>query len=191
MNSKLHFSNGNAKLKGIWIFNLPAGWSCPFAKKCRSHSDRETGKIQDGDSAEFRCYAASAEAIYPKLRALLWRNWEELRGKSAREMAQIIDESLPSRMRGQIYRIHSHGDFFNQDYFDAWMEVAMRYPKIRFYAYTKAVPFWVKRLHSIPRNFVLNASKGGSHDHLIEKHKLKFAEVVFDPSDAKKKKNED
>ena len=36
----------------------------------------------------------------------------------------------------------------------------------------------------IPSNFKLNASKGGKFDSLIDKHKLKYAEVVFSEQEA-------
>ena len=77
------------------------------------------------------------------------------------------------------------GDFFNQTYFDAWMEIARKNPTRRFYGYTKALPLWVKHLDSIPKNFKLTASYGGTHDHLIGKHNLKFAKVVKSIEEAK------
>lgn len=188
MNKKLHFGFGNAKLKGIFTFALPAGWSCPFASLCLSKSDRVSGKIKDGKYTSFRCYAASTEAIYPALRKLIWNNFNLLKNKSKSEMAALIESSLPTKRSMSIVRIHTHGDFFSQDYFDAWMTVARNNPDMFFYAYTKALPFWVKRLKSIPFNLVLNASKGGTHDSLIEKYKLKSAEVMFSVEEAASKK---
>lgn len=43
---------------------------------------------------------------------------------------------------------------------------------------SKALPFWVKRMATLPENFRLTASFGGTHDHLISEHNLKFAKVV-------------
>ena len=79
-----------------------------------------------------------------------------------------------------ICRIHVSGDFFNQVYFDAWLQVAKRNPNRLFYAYTKSLVFWLNRLNDIPENFVLTASRGGLDDDLIEKHDLREAKVVFD-----------
>src|SRR5262245_1373686 len=61
----LKFGQGNAKLPP-WVttFSLPAGWSCPFAKDCRSFADRDTGKVTDGPHTAFRCYKASEEARF-------------------------------------------------------------------------------------------------------------------------------
>jgi hypothetical protein len=47
-----------------------------------------------------------------------------------------------------------------------------------FYAYTKALPFWVKRLGTIPPNFKLTASYGGTHDWMIPAYGLKSCRVV-------------
>lgn len=179
----LIFSRGNKKLiYGQVIFNLPAGHSCPFAKNCQSFADRKTGKIRGGKNTVFRCYAASVEAVYTSARRNNWSNFDLLKGKSKLEMTAILVRDLPA---GILYRIHSSGDFFNQDYFDAWLEVARVFPNRRFYAYTKAIPFWIKRLKEIPANFVLNASYGGTHDSLIEKHNLKSVRVVYSEQEAK------
>ena len=48
-------------------FNLPAGWSCPFALKCLTKADRESGKQSAGKERVFTCYAAVAER-YPAVR---------------------------------------------------------------------------------------------------------------------------
>ena len=59
-------------------------------------------------------------------------------------MAAVILGSL-SPCAG-VVRVHDSGDFFSQEYFDAWLEVARGRPRTRFYAYTKSLPFWVARL---------------------------------------------
>lgn len=177
----LKFSYGNGKLsKGTAIFNLPAGHSCPFAKSCFSKADRLTGKITDGPDTEFRCYAASLETR-PHVRAAHWHNFELVKGKTVSQLTSLIANCLPDAVR---YRIHSSGDFFSQAYFDAWLAVARMHPTRIFYAYTKALPYWIKRMDSIPANFILTASWGGKHDYLIESHGLKSARVVPDEETA-------
>jgi hypothetical protein len=96
-------------------------------------------------------------------------------------MVTLISQSLPAE---QFVRIHVSGDFYNQNYFDAWCSVARIYANRTFYAYTKSLTFWVARLSTIPTNFVLTASKGGRYDDLIAKHNLKYAEVVYTEADA-------
>ena len=43
---KLHYEN--AKLKGIWHFSLPSGWTCPGAMNCRTKVDKQTGLTRGG-----------------------------------------------------------------------------------------------------------------------------------------------
>lgn len=180
----LSFSFGNAKLsKQISHFNLPAGHSCPFADQCLSKADRFTGKITDGPNTKFRCYAASEEAPYPNVRNIRWNNFELLlTAKTMDNMALLIQSSLPLDIN--IIRIHTAGDFFSEQYFLAWLNVALNNPSIIFYGYTKSLNYLVKYKKHIPRNFRFTASKGGKLDHLIEKYKLKYVEVVFSEQEA-------
>ncbi len=178
----LKFGQGNSKLdEGITTFSLPAGWFCPFADQCRSRADRQTGKITDGPNTTFRCFSASGE-VRKSVREARWHNAELLRGLTKDEMVQLILDSL-SPFAGYV-RLHVSGDFFSQDYLDAWLEVARRRPRTLFYGYTKSLPFWVRRLDEIPDNVVLTASYGGTHDHLIAEHGLRSARVVFSEAEA-------
>lgn len=181
MLKRLYFSKGNAKLaKTTAIFSLPAGFSCPFAKVCRSCAARDTGKITDGKDCKFRCYAVNAENLFPKVRANRWRNWELLKeAKTVIGMANLLESSLIAKRNIELVRFGQSGDFYNQAYFDAWLTVAKYHPEWTFYGYTKALPYWVARLGSIPANFKLTASQGGTHDHLIGDYKLRSAQVVF------------
>jgi hypothetical protein len=189
----LKFSAGNAKLsKAIGIFSLPAGHSCPFANECLSKAVmNEAGKfkIVDGKNCQFRCYAATEEVRNPSVRNARQHNFNLLKGLNIDEMVDLIVFSLKATGTDElpVVRVHESGDFFNQDYFDAWMKVATLYPEIQFYAYTKSLPYWIARLNEIPANFALNASKGGRYDNLIEEYNLKFAEVVLSEEEAKVK----
>jgi hypothetical protein len=184
--NKLSFSNGNAKLKGIHTFSLPAGWSCPGANLCLSKVNKLTGKIKDGINTQFRCYAASAEALFPNVRKSRWNNFELLKKcAGVDEMVNLILSSLPKKAK--IIRAGQSGDFYSQNYFDAWLKVAAIKKDIIFYAYTKSIPFVFARKDVIPNNFKVVASKGGKYDDLIEKNNLRFAEVVFSKNEAKEK----
>ncbi len=179
----LTFHRGNAKLAGnIATFSLPSGYTCPGASACLSFANRQTGLITDGRATQFRCFSASQECVYKNVRTSRWNNFELLKGKTRKQMRELILESL---IPSEFYRVHVSGDFFSQDYFDAWMDVARRRPTRKFYAYTKSLSFWVKRLDSIPRNFALTASIGGKFDELIVKHNLKHCRVVLSQVEAK------
>lgn len=187
---KLKFTKGNAKLdKSIYILSLPAGFSCKGALKCLSTANRKTGKIKDGKHTEFRCYAASQEAMYPSVRESRWKNFDLLKkAKTKKDIEKLILESLPKDAK--IVRLHSSGDFYSQDYFDAWLSVAKQKPDVIFYAYTKSLNYWEKMINEIPSNFKLTASEGGKNDNLITKLGFKFATVVFSEDEAKKLKLE-
>jgi hypothetical protein len=172
----------HVKGKKIYSFDLLAGHTCPYAKDCKSSVI--DGKIVDGPHTDFRCYAASLEVIFSNVYKSHARNTELVRGKSKDDIVGVIQANLPHN--AGIIRIHSSGDFFNQDYFDSWLEVATKNPNILFYAYTKALPFWVKRLDCIPKNFILTASYGGRKDDLIKQYGLRSVRVVESNYQAKK-----
>jgi hypothetical protein len=183
METKLRFGRGNAKLSGeIYTFSLPAGYACPGAFRCMAKADRQTGKLQDGPSQTFRCFAAGDEARYPNLRKLRWHNFDLLKGKTREGMATLILDSLPEDAK--LVRLHVSGDFFSDTYFLAWMDVAKAKPETLFYTYTKSLLIWLRNRSIVPDNFKLTASEGGKHDDVIESESLKFAKVVFSIEEA-------
>ena len=179
----LKFNPGNAKIDDH-SFSLPAGYSCPSALDCLSKADRATGHLTDGESTQYRCFAASSEALFPNTRSSRWSNFDQLRKMSKWEMVQAINAAIPNKALG--IRIHVSGDFFNQDYFDAWVIVATLNPNIHFYAYTKAIDFWGSCNAKIPDNLNLTGSYGGTHDGLLRSNPhIKTATVVYHPDEAK------
>lgn len=188
--SLLKFGKGNAKLgKSIYTFSLPSGYTCPGALECLSKSDKKTGKITDGKETKFRCFSASQEATYKNTRLQRWYNFDTIKAAMKSEdeeaLTNLIKKSLPEK--ANVVRIHVAGDFFNQDYFDAWMYAAKDIPSVTFYFYTKSLNCWVNRLDMVGRgdkpgtiaNFVPTASFGGRYDDLIGEYKLRYAKVVF------------
>lgn len=183
----LKISNPNAKIPH-YNFNLPAGFTCPFASRCLSKADPKTGKITDGPSIDFRCYSAGEEARYTNTRISRWNNFEALKAIGldniqgmSKAIKDAIEDVLPRKHN--YFRIHSSGDFFTPNYLKAWMEVANLMPEITFYAYTKSVPYVIQNL-PLPSNFIITMSKGGKYDNLIDEHGLKFSVVVFSEEQA-------
>jgi hypothetical protein len=92
-------------------------------------------------------------------------------------------------------RIHSAGDFYNQEYFDMWVKLAITNPLVEMWAYTKSLSYWVKRLNDIPDNLILTASYGGRQDYLITEYDLKNVVVyqsIYDvPKDRPIDNNDD
>jgi len=150
----------------VYEWNLPTGFTCPFALECLVKVDRFTGKM-DNKSNAYRCYAASAER-FPGVRESRWRNFEFVKRGGMPRLSKEM----------KAVRIHSSGDFFSQAYFDKWLHLATVHPHVEFWAYTKSLTYWAARLDYIPDNLVLTASYGGRSDELIKKHNLKHAIVV-------------
>lgn len=192
----LRWNQGNVKLPARIIhFSLPSGHSCPAALKCLAKSDYHTGKITDGRQQTYRCYAAMQEARHTRIRHQRWDNFKALRRlgrKSAfmllkNSLLNIHDKYFADHQQYPIIRAHVGGDFFKEDYFLAWMDLAEHFNTTQFYAYTKRIDLWVMHMDNIPMNFELNASRGGKFDDLIDIHKLKSAEVAFSVDEATQK----
>lgn len=155
----------------VYEWNLPTGTTCPFALECKVTVDRLTGKF-DIYKGQYKCYAASPER-FPGVREHRWKNFEFVKSGGI--------PTLPKDCRN--VRIHSSGDFFNQGYFDMWLELARDNPGINFWAYTKSLDYWVERIDAIPDNLILTASYGGRRDELIERFNLKNVKVYRRESD--------
>jgi hypothetical protein len=151
-------------------WNLPTGTTCPYALECKVTVDRFTGKF-DIKRGAYKCYAASPER-FPGVRKHRWENFDFVKNGGIPELPKDC----------KAVRIHAAGDFYNQDYFDMWLKLAASHPEVEFWAYTKSLKFWIKRLDQIPDNLVLTASYGGKDDYLIEEYKLKNV-VVYPKKD--------
>lgn len=194
MNKTLTFSVGNRKILELALshglnknqavaFDLPAGYTCPCADTCKSFSDRESGRITDGDNCKFRCYAASIESAFSASRKAHWRNFDALRKlKTVDDMANLILSELPKDIK--IVRIHSSGDYFSKRYFQAWVKVAELRPDVKFFGYTKVLPY-VKYLNKLnSKNFRLVYSYGGKLDSKLGNEQVCY--VVNSNDEAKK-----
>jgi hypothetical protein len=198
----LNFSNGNMKLQWPY-FSLPAGYTCPFATQCKTLPAKWKGTAKQGKfekpasweknyqlakGAKYLCYAGRAQAQYPGANIQAFSNLNLLKKfKTKEKMADLIVKSL--RYHGlestDLFRIHEAGDFFSQEYFDAWLEVARRMPGTLFYAYTVSLPFWLSRKGQIPKNFKLIASMDEDNEELINAEGLRYAKVVGSTEEAR------
>ena len=178
------FVKNNTYYTGIvHEWNLPTGTTCPFALECKVTVDRTTGKF-DIQKGQYRCYAASPER-FPGVREHRWKNFEAVKSG--------IKPTIPKGCKA--IRIHAAGDFFNQKYFDLWLEIARENPDIEMWAYTKSLLYWVNRINDIPDNLILTASYGGRQDNLIEEYKLKnvmvYSHIALVPKDRPIDNNDD
>lgn len=184
--TKLTFSKGNRKLNDLSValqlkktqvvgFDLPAGYTCPKADKCLSFSNRVSGKITDGKSTQFRCYAASIESAFTSVRKSHWQNYDSIKDLNSDDIASLILSELPKNVK--VVRIHASGDFFSKDYFIAWTKVAEKRPDVSFFGYTKVLNYVSAEK---PQNFKLVYSFGGKMDSQLKSEPVAY--VVPDAS---------
>lgn len=128
--------SGNVRVKNS--FGIPAGtaYSCPMATSI-------CGKV---------CYAAKTERFRKDSGRLVMHNWSLLSTASKPVMVDLLDAMITEfeaecdkhtrkgKHAPKEFRIHWDGDFFSNDYADAWRVVVERHPDTRFWAYTR-VPY--------------------------------------------------
>lgn len=144
-------SDGNLKLvpdkhTAFLIWNLPAVITCPYATEhCKA-----------------ACYARKAEKGLRagKVVPARTRNFLDSRRADFRErmLYTILYRRQHTNKRWLIVRIHESGDFYNRQYTQDWLWIAMqcRGEKIKFIAYTKSFVFFDGI--ALPDNFFLRAS---------------------------------
>jgi hypothetical protein len=150
-----HLLTQNAKMKKsgdrIFNFGIPAYKSktgqitCPYAGVCAKG-----------------CYAQSG--------TYLWSNVSQayearLEATKQDDFIDRMVNEIKSRKIAKV-RIHDSGDFYSLEYLDKWLSIMAQLPSVKFYAYTKSIPFFKAR--SIPDNFRVIFSYGGKLDHLID-----------------------
>jgi hypothetical protein len=111
-------------------FGLPAGkeYSCPG---------------QTPTCAKV-CYAGKLEKIYKGVRNVLINNWELLKDEDVQGMYTLLSDMVAEfktesikKNAPLVFRIHWDGDFFNDDYSQAWRLVIEEQPDIQFWVYTR------------------------------------------------------
>lgn len=111
-------------------FGLPSGrdFSCPWATAfCLSI-----------------CYAGRIEKYRSAVRDLLMHNWTLLKDAPMQEQARLLDrmlfefeEECARKGADKKFRIHWDGDFFSDDYTQAWSLVIGLHPGVQFWVYTR------------------------------------------------------
>jgi Gene product 88 len=120
-------TNGNSKLgRGVHAFSLPRLASCPGASEwCREH-----------------CYMANLERIYKAMHEAYHANFR-LDADHAHELEARIRSELVRRKISTV-RLHVDGDFHRAGYVRMWTRIALAFPDVRFFTYTRS--WTVKRL---------------------------------------------
>jgi hypothetical protein len=146
-------------------FPLPPVLTCPGAGSCRAN-----------------CYALQGRYQCPKIQAPRIRNLElvgyTLAQLGSLGLAELLVGDLDRLGAKDCIRIHDSGDFFSQEYLDAWLMAMAANPQVVFYAYTKSHHLDWSRT---PRNFRVVRSLGSKFDHLVDlsnPHARVFADLA-------------
>ena len=148
---KISISTGNSKLAqdGIACFDIPQASTCRGAGGCLGF-----------------CYASLGNYTYRvKVQNMLNNFYTSLTPEVFCAQTKKSYEKLPRYIK--TIRLHSSGDFYNQAYLDAWVEIMKQTPEFRYYAYTKSLDLdWTEALKL--NNFFRIQSIGGIFDDLID-----------------------
>ena len=111
-------------------FGLPAGkdFSCPGATSV----------------CESVCYAGKLEKLFKGVKVNLLHNWDLLKDADQDTMQALLSEMIDDfrkdcekKKAPLLFRIHWDGDFFNDDYANAWKIVITNNTDIQFWVYTR------------------------------------------------------
>jgi len=159
--ANIGLSDGNTKLKksGIVSFNLIPIVHCPLAGACKAF-----------------CYATVGQQAFA---SGVKRRAAAFKATLAPDFVQAMHAEV-GRWKKKIkaVRVHDSGDFYSMDYLHDWLEIARLNPDVKFYAYSKSLPF-IHRAYDqglVPENFRLIQSVGGLADSRI-RHDLPHARI--------------
>ncbi|MFB7674041.1 hypothetical protein ACFC26_21780 [Kitasatospora purpeofusca] len=159
----------------IYTWSLPANWT--FRR-----TDGSVGNTcpEAGVCARL-CYATERTSSYRRLPNVLASHRQNLAMvlETPREWEQwMIEELRHPRFHGAVVRIHDAGDFFDDEYTEAWLRIMRSAPHVRFYAYTKAVDRFARIVAPVkPDNFKYTLSLGGKEDVMIDLTTQRHADV--------------
>lgn len=120
--SKIYISLKNRKNFNIPSFSLYPGRDCRTAVPCYDQG----------------CYARGM-LKYDNMKKSWKKNSDVMRedlGLGFEQIGEFLIKKEP-----EYFRVHVAGDFFSQEYFDRWMEIARLFPDTSFSCYTKRTDF--------------------------------------------------
>jgi hypothetical protein len=159
-NSKLKETSKKLGLK-IFNFSIPAYKSksgkvvCPFAESCVKYCYAQKGN--------YKRFPKVAEGMEERF----------LISKSLNFVA-LMDIEI-NKKKADAVRIHDSGDFYNNEYIEKWVNIAMLSPNVNFYAYTKSIPLFKGR--NLPKNMDVIFSFGSKKDELIDVNNDRHARI--------------
>lgn len=111
-------TNGNRKLgRDIYNFNLPRTTCVGRTPLCSKY-----------------CYAKGGFFAYPSVKHRMEQNLIESKQS---DFVDRITSQIGKLKDVKYIRLHSSGDFYNNDYYSKWNQIAKNCPNVTFLAYTK------------------------------------------------------
>ena len=166
---KAKWVEGNAKLlkssKGkyrVLGFGIPADHNF-------SHKGEKRNTCPQALACKAVCYAKQGRYAMPNVIQARKHNLKlSLRPTFVKhiiaDLNQMVVKSKVCRKPYNVVRLHDSGDFYSQEYLNAWATVAATFPDVIFYAYTKSLHL---DMSAIPSNLRITRSQGGRLDKLI------------------------
>jgi hypothetical protein len=140
----------NTKLKpdGIYSFGIAPMFTCPAADSCQKY-----------------CYACKGN--YARFTNVLESLIKAYELTEQANFVELMVKAITKKKGLKYVRIHTEGDFYNQEYLNKWTRIMRLCPNIQFYCYTKSLHLdWSEAL-ALP-NFKRIQSTGGKYDDLID-----------------------
>jgi hypothetical protein len=155
----------NSELRPLGVFN----WTIPALSAVLSDGQRVNTCPAAGICATL-CYARTNTYRFSNVLAAHTRNLELVVTDLASWEQSMIEELTHRRYRSKWVRIHDAGDFFSDEYLEAWLRIAAVTPDVTFYAYTREVSRFRRCVEQgqRPDNFMYLFSLGGKEDKLID-----------------------
>lgn len=170
--ARLLTQNRRLREIGVWNWTLPA-WAGRFSDTGETYNT-----CPSAGACSQICYARAGAYLWPAVRRKHEANLrfvlEDLPGWERAMVAELGAR----RFRGGWVRVHDSGDFFSDDYTEAWLAVIRARPDVSFYAYTKEVDRFRRLvIPHAPRNFRWVFSLGGTQDGLLDPWVDRVADV--------------
>lgn len=174
--ARLLTQNSEMRQIGVWNWSLPA-WAG------RLPDGRTYNTCPSAGICAQACYARHGTYTWPVVRAKHQANLMYALDDLTGWRQAMVAELGAAKFRGAWIRIHDSGDFFSDEYLQAWLDICRARPDTNFYAYTKEV----SRFRTLvepdpPPNFLWVYSYGGTQDAALNPDADRVADVFPDES---------
>ena len=115
------------------------------------------------------CYAKNGTYLFPVVQDKHLANLEYTLNNLLEWKVDMMEEILLKKDKIKWVRVHDGGDFYSEEYLNAWLKICKVFPNVIFYCYTKQVSLFKKVFKdNCPPNFKYLFSLGGREDGLID-----------------------